>query len=557
MDFKMTILPCSLMFLQGLLLAQERNVVRIFDVSDIVWTQEGKSVQAGPVFENPENEFFFWKEAEACPPFDMKGLVSYLEGNIGNENIDIEKTDCSLVVTGKPEVVETVSRLLGTLKNIFGLRIGIEAYLFESEGGDFNLNGGVLSKEETEKLVGLLYSGGPFKVISRATFQVPLGGYKVWERVKMIPIINYYEAELASKTAITSPKRNFARAGCKLRVSAVPLASDKVALFVDTFRASGFHKRQITLGLERVKMIEAGDVMTVSLTGSGALGPGEALLIGDVSGEKGSFFLVKAEFVPIEERNIVYCGPLFLDLHLGLGLPLPPELAEMEKNRWDYSEEVSNNPIPGIDTLKLAANTMDLDMREITKLGIIIKGGKWREDTWERIRAGLGIPAAYRNHKVEVVVKGMDAGDAGSSNPKEIFSRGRMMKRIIVPVLQGRQGSIVSGRECQFLRDYSSEVAEKASQNLPSLGCAWSGITGRLILAGNTVELEMMDQWCSAPEIQYLGSKDMGPVEKVEGSAATISYHGRIDGKFHVIGCGVERTIDGVHFKTAVGLLIE
>jgi hypothetical protein len=141
---------------------------------------------------------------------------------------------------------------------------------------------------------------------------------------------------------------------------------------------------------------------------------------------------------------------------------------------------------------------------------------------------------------VELQWKGLPRGEAESLDGEALFKRGRLLRRLVLPLMEERTALFLSGRERQFLHNYDVEVAEESSQAVPLVRAYWSGTTGRVTLGRDGAFLEVEDHRLGEPQVVATGKARCAVVERVSHAHCRRRFEIPRAPRFQVLGDTVD-----------------
>ncbi len=556
-SFPLLFLSILFLFPGGAPRAQGTVLVRKLDLSSLVRAAGAdRPLSFTPVLGKlQEDEDLLDPDPGVLPPVRPDRLASLLGEALGDKGTLSARGEGTFFLMGPPEAVDRAGALADLLARTLGKFVSIQGIWFEPGGTELPWTGPVLGPDEAGQLWKGLDEGRFGKVLARFAFQAPGGGACVRERLEARTQIRTYQSEVASKSKITYPAPEYPKTGFILRSRAALLPGGKAALFVEARRGWNLEFRKIEIGLSRAPWVEAGRADFFLGAASGAVPRGGALLFRVGRKGKDHILALRVTDLPLPEDRVLFLGPAFLGWHRGLGLPVPPMPGSDEEGGWSSAEKTDQGPPEDADKFKLFLSGAGLDMKTLFPSGALLAGPTWVPSSWSALSAGLGVPVGW-TCGVRILLKALPLSEAEGMTPGEIFQRGRVLREAAFPVLAGREGIFVSGEESQYLKGYSSNVAQKAALLVPELGTFFSGITGRVTVHGNRARVEILHSWGGRPERVETGARENGPLERVDFRWSRLSGDFPVDGRFRVLGEGVNVGSGKDALRVVAGLVL-
>ncbi|GEM_PF-7088583 len=556
--------PLSVFFLASFLLpggpvrAQETTLARKMDLSSLVLAAGAdRAVSFSPVLGKlQEDEELLDPDPKVLPPVQPDKLASLLGEALGDKGSLSARGDGVFFLQGPPKAVDRAGSLADLLARTLGKYVTLRGVWFEPGGGDLPWQDPVLGPGEAGRLWKGLEAGRFGKVLARFSFQVPGGGACVGMRLRARTQIRTFQSEVASKSKITYPAPEYPKTGYVVRLRAALLPGGKAALFVDARRGWNLDFRTVEIGLPRAPWVEAGRGDFFLGAASGAVPRGGALLFRVGRQGKGHLLALRVEDLPLPGERVVFLGPAFLAWHRGLGLPVPPLPGSDQEGGWSSAEKVDQGPPQDRDKFKLFLSGAGLDVRTLFPSGALLAGPTWVSASWGALSAEIGVPPAW-TCGVRILLKAMPLAGAEGLAPEEVFQRGRLLRETSFPVLAGREGIFVSGEEFQYVKGYSSNVAQKAALLVPDLGTFFSGLTGRVAVHGDRARVEIFHSWGSPPERVETGARENGPLERVDFRWGRLAGDFPVDGRFRLLGEGVDVGSGKETLRVVAGLVLQ
>ena len=536
--------------------AQEPGrVTGIFDVAPLVTAQGDEENLRFSALLAPRSGFsgedLLLPGGEAVPPVPPAELEDWLSSRLEPET-HLALQGGRLVVTGTQAQVDRTGTLLAGLKRGLG-GVKLRVTWFEAASSPFAFTGGLQDAERTAALVEALGRGGELRILAGTEMTLRPGGRAAWKRIENRSLLSGYEAAVASKVAVANPQMAFLPQGCMVRIQYCPMPGGGAGLFVDGWRGFDLAGRKVVLAMPQVPWLELGAANLAILTGNGAPLRGESLLFCDwaVTG-RNTFLLVEVLDAPAPGKDLAFTGPLFLGWHRNRGLLQPPlPMTGLEEPMRDAWRMVGGgaagfaDPLFDQELFPTICREAGLGVEKVLSSGILLVGAGWRADRWRQLEERLSGPLQERTARVEFQWKGLPRAEADSLDGEALYKRGRLLRRLVLPLMEERTALFLSGRERQFVQNYYVEVAEESSQAIPQVRAYWSGTTGRITLGRDGAFLVLEDHRLGEPQVVATGKASCGVLERVDHTHCRRHFEIPRAPRFQVLGDTVSPVAGG------------